>query len=130
MAVMEQNHAQNAERAAKGDLNPKLSAARLPAEEPSAAKRFAVKSKKFICAGYSWFCGYDNSPTSEATLREFESHLHQITTLEQSKCEWTTLLVNSLVVVSVVIFIYVFFSVYTPQLAEHYKPDWLKEMQH
>jgi len=40
------------------------------------------------------------------------------------------LLANTIVVIVIDIFIYIFFSVYTPILAEKYKPDYLKKAQH
>lgn len=97
--------------------------------EASATETLAYKSKKFICAGYNWFCGYDTGPDSQRNLQELDNHLHLITTLQQSVWERRILFINTIIIFIVVLFVYIFFSVYTPALAEHYKPDWLKEIQ-
>lgn len=130
MAVVRDNQNQNgaAEDTLKAE-NASIPYAQSVPERQNALKRFAYKSKSLVCAGYSWFCGYDNTPASEATLREFESHLRQITTLEQTAWERRVLLVNTIIVLCVVVFVYVFFSVYTPVLASYYKPDVLKQVQ-
>ncbi len=60
--------------------------------------------------GYDWFCGIDNSLIGQTRAKENEIRIEKITSLKQDPRAKKGLLVVLVILVSLDIFLYVFFS--------------------
>ncbi|GAB6032116.1 Sodium/myo-inositol cotransporter [Chamberlinius hualienensis] len=65
---------------------------------------------------YFWFCGYDYDGKEEENLKAMQEHLMRLSTLNQTRFEKIILNVNLVIILTVGLFLYIFFTVAMPRL--------------
>lgn len=68
-------------------------------------------SKSIFRKGYDWFCGYSDNTLEPLNLKEKKKQILKITSIKQDRRAVILLRSLLIVVLSIGIFIYVFFSV-------------------
>lgn len=70
---------------------------------------------------YLWFCGFDQSPQTQAA--GMDDHLRNIRNLDQKWWQTAILMANSILLLIIAIGLILFFSVWSPEIALKYKPN-------